>query len=519
MTFRLLDTGILPADENMALDQVLLEGVEEGWSPPTLRFMQFDPPAVLVGGYQRVEDEVRQDWCREHAIHVNRRITGGGTIFFDRSQLGWEVVCGREHLGGAGPSAVLFEKLCTPVIETLREMGIPAEFRPRNDIEVHGRKISGTGGTSLGDAILFQGTLLTDFDAQTMVRALRIPVEKLRKHEMDSFIVRVTWIGRELEAPPTLEEIKSALARRFAEMLGVRLEPGGLKDRELDGLRTALPRFRSSEWIHHQGRRPTAHVRALYPTPGGMLRPLIACDEKRRRIQSLVLDGDFFSFPARGVLDLEAALKGAHVRAIPSIVHDLFSQGRIRIPDAGEEHVVAAITEALDRREVRAMGLSTAQANSTFAVCCRIQDLPHLRPTHLLLPYCAKSLDCEYRHEDRCDTCGECAIGDSYELGTAHDLTVHTITSFEHLMDTLSDLARQSVPAWLGSCCEPFYIKHRQEMESFDLPGILFDVASNVTCYDLGKGSLAYAGEFEGLSEMDLELLGVLLGAMDREQT
>ena len=45
----------------------------------------------------------------------------------------------------------------------------------RNDIEIDGRKISGTGGTESGIAFMFQGTMLVDFDVETMLRALRIP--------------------------------------------------------------------------------------------------------------------------------------------------------------------------------------------------------------------------------------------------------------------------------------------------------------------------------------------------------
>jgi lipoate-protein ligase A len=57
---------------------------------------------------------------------------------------------------------------------------------------VRGRKIAGTGGTTEGAAFLFQGTLLVDLDVQTMLRALRVPMEKLNGHEIDSLRERVT---------------------------------------------------------------------------------------------------------------------------------------------------------------------------------------------------------------------------------------------------------------------------------------------------------------------------------------
>ncbi|MBW2618410.1 MAG: lipoate--protein ligase family protein, partial [Deltaproteobacteria bacterium] len=49
MRLRLLDTGLLPAAENMALDGIILDEVEAGHSPPTFRLLRFDPPCVLVG--------------------------------------------------------------------------------------------------------------------------------------------------------------------------------------------------------------------------------------------------------------------------------------------------------------------------------------------------------------------------------------------------------------------------------------------------------------------------------------
>ena len=117
-----------------------------------------------LGGTQ----EVRAEFCRDKGIDVNRRITGGGAIFFDASQIGWEVVCRRSFFDTGVAGTALFRRLCEPVVAALGQLGIEAEYRPRNDIEVKGRKISGTGGTEEGEAFLFQGTLLVDFDADNL---------------------------------------------------------------------------------------------------------------------------------------------------------------------------------------------------------------------------------------------------------------------------------------------------------------------------------------------------------------
>src|SRR4030042_7220048 len=90
-TWRLLDTGARSASENMALDEILLELKAADEIPNTLRFLQFANPSVLVGHHQCVEEEVRLDYCRAKGIEINRRLTGGGALYWGRQELGGEI--------------------------------------------------------------------------------------------------------------------------------------------------------------------------------------------------------------------------------------------------------------------------------------------------------------------------------------------------------------------------------------------------------------------------------------------
>jgi lipoate-protein ligase A len=58
--WRLLDTGKRTAAENIALDEALLEAKKNnGTILNTVRFMQFSPPAVLLGYHQSLAQEIR----------------------------------------------------------------------------------------------------------------------------------------------------------------------------------------------------------------------------------------------------------------------------------------------------------------------------------------------------------------------------------------------------------------------------------------------------------------------------
>ena len=89
-SWRLIDTGIRRAAENFAMNRAILEAHQEGAAPHTLRFVRFEPSALL-GFHQNVEQELNLEYIRANNIDVQRRITGGGAIYFSPEQLGWEL--------------------------------------------------------------------------------------------------------------------------------------------------------------------------------------------------------------------------------------------------------------------------------------------------------------------------------------------------------------------------------------------------------------------------------------------
>ena len=234
----------------MALDEVILAAHSLGQAPNTLRFLQFEPHCTLVGYHQAVEQEIRVEYCRQRGIDINRRLTGGGGLYWDGGALGWEIYASQGHPAVAHDVGAMYEQLCVAAAGGLARLGVRAAFRPKNDIEVDGRKISGTGGTSLGGSFLFQGSLLVDFDVDTMLRALHIPIEKLKDKEIESVKERVTCLRWVLGRVPLLAEVKAALTASFAQALGVRFESGRLSSAEESLLVERLPFFRSEDWIY-----------------------------------------------------------------------------------------------------------------------------------------------------------------------------------------------------------------------------------------------------------------------------
>lgn len=259
----------------------------------------------------------------------------------------------------------LYRTLCDGAIEGLLSLGVKASFRPVNDIEVEGRKISGTGGTEVHDVFLFQGTLLIDLDIETMLRALRIPTEKLRDKEIDSLRERMTCLRWELGEIPPMSMVKEAILSGFSKTFGVDFLAGGLTGWEADYLPGNLKRFHSEKWVRKVRRsiRDGRLLYSVYKAPGGLIRLSLLIDDMRECIKTGLITGDFFVYPKRAVLDLEARLKNCRCNKIEETVRSFFREARPVMPGIGPDDFIDAISEALRKRDLKTLGLSVKEAN------------------------------------------------------------------------------------------------------------------------------------------------------------
>jgi len=346
--WRLIDTGLRPAAQNMAINRAMLEAHQEGAIAHTLRFLQFEPCALL-GFHQNVDQELRLDYCQAQGITVQRRITGGGAIYFDPSQIGWELYLDKQLLGTADMAAIA-ARVCEAAAEGMRRLGVDAVFRPRNDIEVDGRKISGTGGAFDGDSILYQGTLLVDFDIERMLQVLRIPAEKLSDKAIASARDRVVNLKELLGRVPSVDEVKRALAAAFAEAFDVSFEEAPtLSPAEQAKYEEALAEIDTDEWVF-QANRPveeTPTLEGIHRCSGGLMRAHVAVDTFKRRIKQVWLTGDFFVNPKRMVPDLEAALRDTPIGELGANVEGFFRDYPVEMLMLKPEDFHAVIADAL----------------------------------------------------------------------------------------------------------------------------------------------------------------------------
>lgn len=326
-SFRLIDTGLRGGRANIAFDRALIELRQQGVVPDTLRFIHFEPTA-LVGRHQDLGLELNLDFCATHKIGTARRMTGGGAIYLDPRQLGWSLTCSRTVFAGEDLSGIT-RRICTAVAAGLETLGVAARYRPRNDIEVGGRKISGTGGYFDGDILMFQGTVLVDLDPATIAQVLNVPKAKLAKRDLDDAAQRVTTLAALLGAAPSLSDVQTAIR------IGLERNLGFIFDERPPGeAENALARNIHDEEIGTDefvaeidgagrvaGTRVGHHVGA-----GGLVSAHLRLDGPNNdRVRAVLFTGDFFVTPPRILFDLEAHLRQREVGKLTDAIETYFA--------------------------------------------------------------------------------------------------------------------------------------------------------------------------------------------------
>jgi len=248
MEWRLLPIRIDDAPTSMALDEAVLRLNAEGKSPNTVRFWRWLPSTVSIGCFQGLEQEVDLKAARKYGVDVVRRITGGGAVFHDHDgELTYSVVCSQEDV--TDDIIESYRMICGGLVNGFEKLGLRAEFRPVNDVQVNGKKISGSAQTRRWGSVLQHGTVLISPDIREMFELLKVSPEKISDKFVASVFERVTTAERELGRRPSFDEVRSAMSEGFERAFDVELVEGELTANELELADELKPKYSSEEWL------------------------------------------------------------------------------------------------------------------------------------------------------------------------------------------------------------------------------------------------------------------------------
>ncbi len=345
--WRLVDTGLRTAAQNIALDRALLEARQAEEIPSTLRFLRFTPSALL-GCDQSAEQELNIDGCRAGNIAIQRRITGGGAVYTDERQLDWQLFVHRRDIGAADMRAFA-RRVCHAAATAISALGIEAKFRPRNDIVVEGRCVSSGGGVFDGNALLYQGTLLVDFDLEKWLPVMRMTTGMASHEALEAARMRISCLRDLLERRPAPALIKRYMMEAFESEFDIEFHDGDLTLTEHARYLAALAETDTPDWVDLIS-NPAADMpiyRVELKIAGGTLRASLIYDRRRHRIRRLWLDGDIPPGSRPTVIALEAALQDSPVERLDHNVRVFFAGLDIEPRTLGAEDLITILLLAV----------------------------------------------------------------------------------------------------------------------------------------------------------------------------
>lgn len=289
------DDGVT-ASFGLAADEYITRQVGRGESRPALRLYTYRSHCVLVGRFQLVDSEVNRDGCEREGVVINRRPTGGGTILMGADQLGIAVMVPERRTGASyDQTRELFTRFSSGIVKGLQALGVSAEFKRKNDVEVDGRKIAGLGiFLEPSGGLLFHASLLVDLDIALMLRLLKTPFQKISDKEFATVAQRVTTLRRECGYRVSVAEVREHIRAGYEDKLGMECEAGGFTESELEEIRSLeKEKYASAEWLELRTLVPDATGAASLKTEGGLLTVSLALVGET--IKAIYLTGDFFA--------------------------------------------------------------------------------------------------------------------------------------------------------------------------------------------------------------------------------
>jgi len=299
-------------------------------------------PYVCIGFHQDAQQEIDLEFTKQNNIPVFRREVGGGAVYLDGQQLFFQLIVRQDHPGVPLVVAEFYKKFLQPIIDTFRQFGVPAEYKPVNDIITNGRKISGTGAAQIDDMLILVGNFIQDFNYDMMSKCLRVPDEKFRDKVYKTMYENLTTFERETGSIPGNAELAADLCARYSKLLGEMI-PKTLDKELTDKADELLVEMNTPEWLlANDRRRPDSKqvkiaegvfvIQKMLKTPGGLIR--VTAVNQDGKLSDVHISGDFFFFPATSLLDLEKALENTPVdsESIIELVEKLYKQHAIESP-------------------------------------------------------------------------------------------------------------------------------------------------------------------------------------------
>lgn len=290
--------GITDPRVNLAIEEHILKNLDINES---YLLFYINQPSIIIGRNQNTIEEINTKFVEENDIIVVRRMSGGGAVYHDLENLNYSFITKDE----GNSIQENFKKFTQPVINALRKLGANAQLMGRNDIEIDGKKVSGTAQYATGGRMYTHGTLMLNVDLDSVSKALKPKKEKIESKGVKSVRARVGNIKDYINQDMTVEEFKQYILKSVFEEQGLDVQEYVLTDEDWKQIEE-ISKNKYQTWEWNFGKSPKANISNSHRFPVGTID--VRLNVNRGVIEDVKIFGDFFGWG--DIADIENKLKG-----------------------------------------------------------------------------------------------------------------------------------------------------------------------------------------------------------------
>lgn len=201
--------GITNPKLNLALEEYCMRNLSAN---SDYLLFYINEPSIIIGRNQNTLEEINQEYITQNNIHIVRRVSGGGAVYHDLGNLNFSFITTHDI-----KNVNNFKKFTEPVIKVLKSLGLDAELKGRNDIQLDEKKISGTAQFTNGKRMISHGTLLFNTDLNEVAKALNVKMSKIQSKGHKSVRSRVANISEFMDQKIDMDTFRFLLLKGLNE--------------------------------------------------------------------------------------------------------------------------------------------------------------------------------------------------------------------------------------------------------------------------------------------------------------
>ena len=307
---------------NLAAEEYLFKNFSED-----VFMLWRNEPSIVVGKHQNTMAEINHNFVKNNKVLVARRLSGGGTVYHDEGNLNFTFIT-----EGVPGKLVDFKKFTRPVQDWLKSYEVDTVFEGKNNLTIHGKKISGNAEHVFKNRVLHHGTLLYSSEMKDLSKALKVNLDSYKDKAVKSIRSAVTNISPHMNVNMDIKSFQESLMNHIKKINTGAKEYQFTKNDLSEVQELVNNKYNTWDWIY--GYSPTY---IFSKTTELRLKKLsVSMKVEKGIIVEAKIEGDYFENEILNQLSRLAVGQAHSLLVFTSLLEDLPNLNKESIPNEQE---------------------------------------------------------------------------------------------------------------------------------------------------------------------------------------